>query len=70
MIYTHLHPGNVIRYNGQVWLIVEQTKKTLHLVGFNNSKAKLVLNTKSPTPPVYLAENATSYVIGLLSETY
>jgi len=71
MIYTHLHPGNIVKYNSQIWLIVERTKKTLHLVSFNNSKARMQLDSQPPAgTPVYLAENASNYITGLLSETY
>ena len=71
MTFTHLKPGNVIHYNGQVWLICQASKKTLDLVKFDSSKAHIKLNTKAPAgPPVYIADNPTSYVIGLLTETY
>ena len=71
MTYSHLKPGNVVRYNDQLWLVVERTRKTLALVAFDNSKARLKLTSQPPCgPPVYLADNATSYVIGLLAETY
>jgi len=71
MIYNHLHPGNVVRYNSQLWLVVERTRKTLHLVAFDNHKATIKLTSQPPAgPPVYIAANATDYVIGLLTETY
>ena len=71
MTFSHLNPGNVIRYAGQIWLICQASKRTLAVVRFNDSKAHMKLNTKAPAgPPVYLADNPTSYVIGLLTETY
>lgn len=75
MTFSHLHPGNVARYDGQVWLICQASKKTVSLVRFDSSKAHIQLNTTAPGklmlgPPVYMADNPTSYVIGLLTETY
>ena len=71
MTLTHSKPGNIARYDGQIWLICQASKKTVSLVRFDSSKAHVKLNTKAPAgPPVYLADNPTSYVIGLLTETY
>jgi len=71
MTFSHLHPGNVTRYDGQVWLICQASKKTINLVRFDSSKAHIKLNSQQiVAPPVYLADNPTSYVIGLLTETY
>ena len=75
MTFTHLKPGNVARYDGQVWLICQASKKTVDLVSFNSSKTHIKINSKQSDrlmlgPPVYMADNPTSYVIGLLTETY
>ena len=71
MIYTHLKPGNIIKYNNQVWLTAEVSKRTLSLVSFHDSKATLkVLSATNNGAPVYLADNPAEYVINLLSETY
>ncbi|MBW1812143.1 MAG: hypothetical protein JRJ39_00345, partial [Deltaproteobacteria bacterium] len=67
----HLHPGNITRFDGQVWLVCQASKKTVDLVRFDSSKAHVKINSEqSKGPPVYLADNPTDYVIGLLTETY
>ncbi len=71
MVYTHLTPGNVIKYNGQVWILIERSKRVLSLVSFYNSKATAkVLSATANGAPVFLADNPADYVIGLLTETY
>ncbi len=71
MTYSHLKPGNVVRYNNQVWLVCEVSKRQVQLVAFDNHKSHIRLNSQPPGGAVvYLAGNATNYVIGLITQNY
>lgn len=70
MTFTHLKPGNVIKWNSQHWIAVEVKTRLLLLTGFNNSREARTLTSKTEPPPVLVAENAADHVIDLVNHNY
>ena len=70
MQFTHLRPGNIVRWNGQHWVVIEAHPKTLEVVSFSSSTDRRRLNSRTTPPPIMEAENPADFVINLVSCNY
>ena len=69
-MFTHLRPGNIVRWKGSHWVVIQVEKRQLDVVSFSSSTDRRRLNSRTNPPPIMEAENPADFVINLVSCNY
>lgn len=70
MTFTHINPGNIVRWNGKFFIVIEAARRLIKTVSFTNSADKRRFNSQTNPPPVMVSENAADHVIDLVTRNY